>query len=358
MSAQRKLNALLFELQTAQTPLARARVLARSWRTLRELSPTDRKLLARHAGFDGAEELLEGLAKRKGGWGPAMLMEVLGNARSADASTVSEIVRGLRTPGLRKDALRRGADFAAELLAEPEEVQPVDGDGPADDGVVGEEPAEEAQLPQKVEPVVPVPVAVPDESLKTDEVLAVEPATAAKVPALEPENEIESETEPLPEPESVRVPHPSRSAAVDWSRWDVAPDAVSGEAAAGVVAHKPIARAPGASGRTTLAVLANLRRELSNLRGASVDRLRVLLAELPEGWARRRALAALLEGGVPADAGDALELIADFDRELDRRWCLGVLARRGDLEGAALDRGLDLLSSPSARRRILRACAS
>ena len=57
MSTQPKLTALLHELQHARSPLAQARVLARSWRTLRELSPTDRKLLARQTGFDGAEEI-------------------------------------------------------------------------------------------------------------------------------------------------------------------------------------------------------------------------------------------------------------------------------------------------------------
>ena len=58
MSTQRQLSALLYELQHARSPLAQARVLARAWRTVRELGPTDRKLLARHVGFEGAEELL------------------------------------------------------------------------------------------------------------------------------------------------------------------------------------------------------------------------------------------------------------------------------------------------------------
>ena len=89
MSVQRKLNALLFELQTARSPLAQAKVLARAWRTLRELSPTDRRLLARHVSFDGAEEMLEGLGTRKGGWAPAMLLQILSNARDTEASTAA-----------------------------------------------------------------------------------------------------------------------------------------------------------------------------------------------------------------------------------------------------------------------------
>ena len=89
MSSQRKLNALLFELQTARSPLQQAKTMARAWRTIRELSPTDRRLLARHAGFAGAEEMLEGLASRKGGLAPAALLGALSKARDADGTTVS-----------------------------------------------------------------------------------------------------------------------------------------------------------------------------------------------------------------------------------------------------------------------------
>ena len=48
-------------------------------------------------------------------------------------------------------------------------------------------------------------------------------------------------------------------------------------------------------------------------------------------------------------ASDALELVATLKSELDKRWCLGILARRGDhLEGSQLNRALSLVSSPSA----------
>jgi hypothetical protein len=360
MSVQRKLNAVLFELQTAQTPLARAKVLARSWRTLRELSPTDRRLLARQAGFDGAEELLEGLAKRKGGWGPAMLLEVLGNARSADASTVSEIVRGLRTPSLRKDALRRGAEFATELLAEPEEIQSADGEEPTDEGAAGEEPAAEAEPTPLDEFAAPVPIVVAGEDVENDEELVAEPATADEVTALELAGGEEAE------PESAKLPEPAKPPAVDWSRWDLAPASVPVEMAAGATPASvaslarsmpsgPPAQAPEESPPSTLSLLVELRRELSHLRGTGLDRLREVVAQLPQGWARRRAVAAMLEEGVPATTRDALDIIADLERELDRAWCLGILARRAGLHGAELDRALELLGSPSARRRVRRA---
>ncbi len=353
----RKLNALLFELQTAQTPLARAKVLARSWRTLRELSPTDRRLLARQAGFDGAEELLEGLASRRGSWGPAMMLELLGKARSADASAVNEIIRGLQTPGQRKDALRRGADFAAELLAEPA----------ADEAETGAD--EEESKDEKAE-VETVEVEEPPE---TEDEMTVAPTAADARPAPAPPVRQEAEPEPKPEPEPrlqlPPAPAPRKPPAVDWSRWDQASPPAPLDAAADrptlressfpqPPAAPPASPVAGETRKSTLALLSDIRRGLPDLRGADVDALREVLEELPEGWPRRRALTALLEEGVPANTRDALELIGGLERERDRRWCLGLLAHRGDLAGADLERALELLSSPSARRRIVRACVS
>ena len=95
--------------------VAQARVLARSWRTLRELSPTDRRLLARHVGFDGAEEILEGLSRRKGGLAPAMLLRVLGNARRTDGSAVSELLAAFRDPQRRDEAIAIGTGLLLQF---------------------------------------------------------------------------------------------------------------------------------------------------------------------------------------------------------------------------------------------------
>jgi hypothetical protein len=60
----------------------------------------------------------------------------------------------------------------------------------------------------------------------------------------------------------------------------------------------------------------------------------------------------LLESGIPAPASEALALIEDLERPMDRRWCLTALARRGDLSGDALERALGMLSSFASRRRV------
>jgi hypothetical protein len=355
MSGQRKLNALLFELQTARNPLAQAKILARAWRTVRELSPTDRKLLARHVGFDGAEGMLEGLATRGGGWAPATLLKILSNARNTDGSSVSNLIDAIGDPNRREEAFGMGADLAADLLAEPEaEVEegmedvtgtveevavPVgEADPSPEEALAALRAVEEASGEGEVHPEVVVP---PGE----EEV--VEDVEAASVPV---EN---AEIEELVE--RVLVAEPPPPPVIDWSRWEPQPAPQAAPPAAPTVSA---ADGPtlNVSTEPELNVLSRLRRlhtTLPDLVGSGTESLRALLEEFPQGWARRRALAALLEAGIPSAAHAAVELVAGLDRELDRRWCLGVLARRGDLSGDALRRAVDLLTSPAARRRLL-----
>ncbi|MFV2071505.1 MAG: hypothetical protein ACC742_02485 [Thermoanaerobaculales bacterium] len=342
MNQRRKLNALLLELQNASSPLGQAKVLARAWRTLRELSPTDRRLLARQAGFEKAEEMLEGLAARKTGWAPAMLLQVLGNAQKTDASTVSELIEAVGDPDRTEEALSKGADLAAELLAAPELKEGV--------GEASEEPG---HVPDPTPGPASPPEEGPDISSKRKE---EEPTGGEATPA------------PAVDLERRPGPDPLRAQAVDWSRWD-REDPVHRPVPSAPESSQPVTFKVGAEGRQpnrlatdlvndpgVLHRLRRLRRELPSLVGADAQELRGVVAAFPQGWARRRALVALLEGGIPADSGQAVELVAACERELDRRWCLGILARRGALDGETLARALDLLTSPGARRR-LRAAA-
>ena len=79
------LTALIFELQRAPTPADKAKALARAWRTVRGLKPAERRLLAREVGFDGAEELIDGLGgSERGIFAPAAVLEAL-QKRGVDA---------------------------------------------------------------------------------------------------------------------------------------------------------------------------------------------------------------------------------------------------------------------------------
>ncbi len=353
MSTERQLSALLHELQHARSPLAQARALARAWRTLRQLSPTDRRLLARHVSFDGAEEILEGLSRR-GGLAPAMLLRVLANARSTDSAAVSELLSAVRDPDRRDEAISLGAGLASELLAEPEPEASAEV-GSALEELWAVESATDEET--EAEPATAEPADLGDE-----EVAEVPAATAT--PAAQAVEQAESGQ---PEAE----PGPAQPPAVDWSRWrsaaeDRRPDPAASDAAGGSAVSddrprrfeaRAVMGAMGAA-ESPISQLRVLRRELAGFAGSSLATLRELVESFPDGWARRRALCALLEAGIPSEADEALELIALFERELDRRWCLGVLVRRDGLAGSRLERALDLVSSPTTRRRIRAAARS
>ena len=351
MSNQRKLTALLHELQNARSPLAQARVLARAWRTVRELSPTDRRLLARHAGFDGAEEILEGLGQRKGGLAPAMLLRVLANARGTDGSTVSELLAAIRDPQRGDEAISLGAELASDLLAEPEPEEPATEIGEA---------IEELQAVEESIIETPEEALIALNALESERVEDIE---TSLVP--EPETEVARDPEPVPESEPESKPRPSPPPPiVDWGRWHDAPPSRRpaptpqevtrpsfSDAGATRFEAFAVVGAIGAE-HSVLSQLRVLRRELSGFTGSGIDTLRELIKAFPDGWARRRALCALLEAGIPAKPRQALELVSCLGRELDRRWCLGILARKGALIGTLLNRALDLVDSDFSKRRL------
>ena len=358
MSTSRKLNTLLFELQTARSPLQQAKILVRAWRTLRELGPTDRRLLANHAGFDGAEEILEGLAKRRGGLAPAMLLRVLANARSSDGAAVGELLSAVRDPLQRDDAITRGIDLAAELLADPEDVEEDDTEEVGE--TLGELPAVEPTIQEGPEEAMVTPIALDED---VDDGGAEEPEVEP-VPVPKPGVEEDLSPDPTQPPEAEIDPSPPDPPIVDWSRWQTTSPA-HGPAPTSSGETPPAVDLPGprrfdarvgfeTPGKkpSVLSRLVDLRRELSSFAGSNVEILRERVESFEDGWARRRALAAFFEAGIPKSGDDALDLIGTLGRERDRRWCLGILASRRELDGPRLDRALGLVSSPSARRRI------
>ncbi len=342
------LSALVFELQRAGSKVEKAKSLARAWRTVRGLSATERRLLAREVGFDGAEDLIEGLAgKGSGVFAPAAVLEALGKMRREEGLTLRGILSGLRDPDKRDDLLVRGIDLVADSLERPEEE-----DDPQEwsDGTV------DLEIPPPAPPVGR-PRVVIDSSGHASAVAAEEPSPPP--PSGEsPTPDVISDEAPTEDPESepVEVAPPS---VVDPSSWDEMWNEPDSRPAARthVFQTQSILAARGSSGtkRARSSVLDRLRAfrdSIPALGNTTVSEIRVGLEGLPEAWARRRALVALIEADVPIDVGQALDLIEDLDRPMDRRWCLSTLAVRGDLAGADLGRALGMLTSPAAQRRV------
>jgi hypothetical protein len=74
-----------------------------------------------------------------------------------------------------------------------------------------------------------------------------------------------------------------------------------------------------------------LHRDVDTGRGLSTDQLRGLLDGFPPGWARRRALCALLRAGIPGDLHQAIFLVETLDSPSDRRWCVATILRSFEL---------------------------
>jgi outer membrane biosynthesis protein TonB len=302
-----------------------------------------------------------------------MLLRALANARATDGSAVSELLAAVRDPLRRGEAISMGADLASEFLAEPEaeKLQQEVGEALEELQAVEEtivETAEETLVAldaiegssdDQDEETEPAPEPAPEPEVETAEEVE-ETQDLESEP--EPEPELAPEPEAIPEPEP--PPPPPPAPVVDWSRWQSAtessrpapmprPDLRPSVADVGTrrFEAKAVMGAMGAA-QSVLSQLRVLHRELSGFKGSSVATLRELIEAFPDGWARRRALCALLEEEIPSDASDALELISCLGRDLDRRWCLGLLARRGVLHGSVLTRALDLVDSPFGKRRL------
>jgi len=352
------LTALVFELQRARSPADKAKALARAWRTVRALSPAERRLLAREVGFDGAEDLVEGLAgKSAGAFAPAAVLEALGKMRKDENLSLRGILAGLRDPEQREDLFAQGIDLLAGVEGEAadDETESTFNEDAVEEGeavleaevsagevgsenetvpdvgrtaVAGDEsePFEPAPLrPSQVDLPLQTPAAVPETEADDEPEPGAKADAAHEDPSIWDELWLEAPTgEPTPMIED-RKSEPS--ILVEEQRRQGVPDAVFKR-------------------------LRDFRDGLDALRGAGIHEIRKALDDLPEPWARRRALVALIEADIPDETGSALELIADMDRLMDRRWCLSALARRGDLAGSDLDRALGMLSSPAARRRV------
>lgn len=345
------LSALVFELQRAGSKVDKAKALARAWRTIRGLSGTERRLLAREVGFDGADDLIEGLAGKSGGvFAPAAVLEALGKLRRDEGLTLRGVLSGLRDPEMRDDLLVRGIDLLADSVERPEtDFEPKEWT----DGTVDLEVPPPAPFVREHREIVDSDVRADDE----EETLQ------------EPDFDGTVETKPPPSSQSVEPPvrdvvvdpevsedpelgTGSMPEAADPSSWDemwAAPESMAVVPSFVGRAERPEA---GRTQGTVLTRLRAFREAIPGLKKATGDQIRDALDDLPEAWARRRAVVALIEADVPDDVARTLDLIEDLDREMDRRWCLSTLAVRGDLTGNDLERALGMLTSPAARRRV------
>jgi len=304
---------LLHQMRGTTSPIERLKLLARGWRSVRALSADDRRSLARELGFDGAEQMIDHLARR-GGMSPSSLLNVLHRAEETDPATAMDEIRGLLDP-------QRHHEAAGELLDTVSDI------------LVGEHGPEA----HKAGP--------PGESTGNG---AAEHAPPS----------------PAPQPPAWPDPSPPAASAVTGTRAVPAagPDRTRGAPQRSDAAESAPPRPPSDTGLAQeLGAESSLLRRLRLLTAsagrfedAGIDELRAVLECFPAGWARRRALQRLLEAGVPRSVGDAVEMLDALQRPSERLWAATALAASRPLdvdERAAL---LAAVPSPALRRRLTR----
>jgi len=347
MGARQELEQLLAELKNTRSPVGRVKLLARGWRIVRDLDPSQRHQLARRLGIDGAEEWLDrsaGARRLERPW----LAKLLRKARTLEVDELRSRARSLRDPGARGELLRRGVDALADEFSGTEAAATLE--------VVEAAGAEEAQETPLELPDSPRPVADLPEPRTRAPVAVVAPAADTR-----PTKAVPAPTTGPPRPVTAeQAPAAPAAAAVSstLAKWP---------AAAGAPPQpKPSPREPDRAGRAVeiadqirnsppLALQFRLlRQHLGDLREASPDQLRALIESFPSGWARRRALASLLRHRIPDSLHRAVFLIESLETDLSRRWCVATLLTCWNLSPAEratlIER--DRLLRFRARRRV------
>ncbi|HXV75735.1 MAG TPA: hypothetical protein VD788_05395 [Candidatus Polarisedimenticolaceae bacterium] len=281
MAASAELVSLLRELKRAGSPIARVKLLARAWRTVRSLSPAERRDVAARVGVAELDGVLDRLGVGgEDGVTPAELLEALESVDGEDRAKLADALRGLGSAEGRRRLLRRSVEIARDLA-----------------------PAKRPGRKQEAAPAVAAPVepaAVPTKP----------PATQTPAAAVRPPSPVAPARVPPPVPRAISpVPAPGGR---------VAPPSAFDALLARLDAQ------PALIVRFRL-VREFLARAEVGLRRSEIE---TLLERFAPGWARRRVLAACLLRGSPRSADDARSLIATLPRRADQRWCESALALR------------------------------
>lgn len=322
MPAPGDLAPLLRRLQAARTPLQKMKVAARAWQTLRALPRRDRLQLARQIGIESAEAALERLADGTldGHVTSRELLVLLEEAERADPARAKELLAAVRDPRRQQELLRKAAAAVDEQVFGP---SPPAFPG----GVAVSPPAPEAGAvgPPRHVPAPPRSASglpAPPEPLSILEAPALAPTVAARA--------------------AIPVPSP---AVTPWA----APFAASpGPAPVAALPAQTLAFLDRLRDASTVRRLRLVREGVEAIRHMSPEELRAVLEAFPVGWTRRRALAAMLRAGVPAETSEAMALIEDLDSPTARLWCYAALLERSHLSEA--ERGAIRARTPIGRR--------
>jgi hypothetical protein len=377
MSVAPELVWLIERLRRTPSRRQRVRLLLEGWRTLRDLKPADRLLVARELGIDGAEQLVEEIAERRGSSSEEIL-RALHISEESDASGIGGIMRGLVDPSSRGSTFDRllgaASTWVADLDTLKSEEHPTTEDQLAptwDQLDAGSEldalPVDDLEGDLAL-PAIP-PRALEDGAVEVvveppvDELaeLAVTPDTGVSLDEDNQPDSVELEDEEAAddsEPSGGEVASKKVEVAEAATPPSVAVEPVKSEQSEPVpptpvrVADVDSVISALASSRSLSGRLGKLARKTSELDSAGYSELHDVLESFPAGWPRRRALETMFRSGLPTEIEVALGLIDSLDRSSERMWALTALIASRELNIADREALLAAADTPTIRRRL------
>ncbi len=347
---------ILDELRRTDGKLKRARIIGRLWSAARKLPGEERKQLAAIL----ADRYAPALVAKLDAGDEVQSNELLGMIRavgSVDADEITEIMERLSHPEERRQLLTQVAESLQDDIADADIEQLVDDPAAAtaalaaaahelagDLDVVRDEPdrADEAP-PEALAPIERAELGAPEvpdgDSGKpadaTDD--TDEPATAPEPEAVAVHSEASEENTAE---EAPPAPHPDTGAPIATAETGPIPGAAAMPDGSAITAEElesipsPVAR------------LRTLSLRLEELSGPFDGP--PLAASFPDGWQRRRAVAAMCRSLPPGEISEAAAIIVTLTAPMQRRWVVRTLVDLWDLsaeEVARLAAATDLPAS-------------
>lgn len=347
MATPEQLAALLHQIRHTRSPLQRFKLVTLAWRTLRGMSAGERQQLIREIGAEGAERLVEGLARREG-LAPASLLTAIHQAEtSGSAEPLKTALFGDEGPASAEPAATE-----EPFGPQPGAATPAATDGDAPFAVTAPPPAAKPPPPAPTpsapppEPAPKTPRTAADDAPKKSEQTptATEPSPPSK-PHAQPQRQ------PRPAPVApTRRPRQTPAApdrAEQPSGPPVRPAAERPQLAAAADLLREVAQEPSLMRR--LRYLHHQRSAVAELDQTS---LRQLVESFPVGWARRRAMEGLLRSGAFRSVDLLVEMLPLLDSATDRLWLLTAAVDFLHLADADEDRLLEAVGDPAANRRL------
>ncbi len=365
MAVPEELVWLIAQLRGTASRRERIRLLARAWRTLKDLNPTDRMAVAYELGFDGAEKLVEQLSRR-GGASPAAVLELLERAEDAGPEQIVAMMQDLSDPEGRRSLGERFLSVAKNWVTDLESWE----EAPEGPDLVDQASVEDVlEETAETEPEVTAPIDDSVVDLDLKEVLENAQGTddAGDLRGLELGDAVvevvggDSETETEgPEPNSKEPVQRLEERLAAPGTPSVAP--LPAPRSLPPERVRPAPRTADVEGLIRqLEECPSVTRRLREMSGMANDlvdadpnSLVSILDLFADGWVRRRALESLFRAGIPRSFEVAMSLAASLEDRAQRMWALSTLMATRELTPGEMEEVMSLPLSPVLRRRLAR----